>query len=101
MKNRLCGLLTRRLRLAEAAAIAIMLCVPIASSAANYFYVDGNGVGIGTNSLLASLDIASAIYSRLISDSDAAAPATVDWSTGNVHSLTLSTSNSTLEIGRG
>ncbi len=100
MKNRLCGLLTRRLRLAEAAAIAIMLCVPIASSAANYFYVDGNGVSIGTNSLLAPLDIAGAIYSRLISDSDAAST-TVDWSTGNVHSLTLSTSNSTLNFNNG
>jgi hypothetical protein len=39
-----------------------MLCVPIASSAANYFYVDGNGVGIGTNSPLAPLDIAGDVY---------------------------------------
>lgn len=91
----------RRLRLIQAAAIAIMLCVPVAGAAASYFYVDAGGnLGVGTDSPLARLDVMGAIYSRLFTPTDASSLA-IDWSSGNVANLVLRTSNTSLTFSNG
>lgn len=64
--------------------IIVVSLVPLISFASSYFYVGTNGdLGIGTDNPLAPLDVAGAIYSRLVNDTDAAST-TVDWNNGNV-----------------
>lgn len=83
------------------AAIAIAVLAPVITLAASYFYVGTNGdLGIGTDSPLAPLDVVGSIYSRLVNPTDAAST-TIDWSAGNVQSLTLDTSNTTLAFSNG
>jgi len=69
-----------------------------AGSPSLYVKASGN-VGIGNSSPLHALDVSGAMYSRLVTLTDAPSLA-IDWNAGNVQSLTLST-NTTLTFSDG
>lgn len=81
--------------------LAPLAWVPAISLGASFFNVDeGGNVGIGNTDPQAKLDVSGAMYSRLVTVTDAASTS-VDWSEGNVQSLTLSTSNTALTFLNG
>ena len=64
----------------------------VSSLGASQLFVDQNGnVGIGNSTPQHKLDVSGAIYSRLVTLTDAPT-VTVDWNAGNVQTLTLNTS---------
>ena len=74
---------------------------PMTSIGAGFFYVDNAGnVGIGNTTPEHKLDVSGAMYSRLVTVTDSSST-TVDWNDGNVQSLTLSTSSTTLTFDNG
>jgi hypothetical protein len=84
-----------------AAALGATL-VPLLAFAAASFYVDGTtgNVGIGNTTPASPLDVSGAMYSRLVTDTDASS-VTVNWNSGNVHSIALSTSDTTFTFSNG
>lgn len=73
-------------------AAAVVMLVPALTLAASFFYVaDDGSIGIGTSSPLHKLDVVGAIYSRLVTLTSSSTVA-VNWNSGNVQTLTLSTS---------
>jgi hypothetical protein len=81
--------------------VVVAVLMPVAATAASYLYVANNGdIGIGTDNPVAMLDVVGAIYSRLVTPTDASS-LTIDWNQGNVQGLTLNTSNTTLAFTNG
>lgn len=72
--------------------------VPIISLAGGSFYVDSTTgfVGVGNTTPTSPLDVAGAMYSRLVT----ASSTSIDWNQGNVQTMTLS-SNPTLTFSNG
>lgn len=76
--------------------IAITFTAPIIALGASFFFVDDAGnVGIGNSTPAHKLDVSGALYSRLVTLTNSSTT-NVDWSAGNVESLTLSLSTTTL-----
>jgi len=79
-----------------------IVLVPMVSLAGGAFYIDSSTgyVGIGNTTPASPLDVLGAMYSRLVTDSDSSS-VTVDWNTGNVHSIKLNTSATALTFSNG
>lgn len=74
-----------------------LMLVPAISFGSSLFFMDeGGDIGIGNSDPQHRLDVAGAIYSRLVS----ATSTTINWDRGNVQSVTL-TSNPTLTFSNG
>jgi hypothetical protein len=85
-----------------AASIVLLFALsPMVSLASTLLFVDDSGnVGIGNSSPQHKLDVSGAMYSRLVTLSDSSS-LTVDWNSGNMQSLALSTSNTTFTFSNG
>jgi len=76
--------------------IIAALAVPAIGFGAGLFYIDDSGnMGLGNITPQHRLDVSGAMYSRLVTVTDAAST-TVDWNQGNVQSITLTTGDTHL-----
>jgi hypothetical protein len=87
-------------RLAMLLGVAAIISIswgPMISLASSLWYVDSGGnIGVGNTDPQSKLDISGAVYSRLVAASSA-----VDWSSGNVQAITLSSATTTLTFSDG
>lgn len=87
-------------KLSIAGSVGQALLDVISTVGSHLLYIAENGnIGVGTISPQHALDIVGAFYSRLVNLADASS-LTINWNSGNVQSLTLTT-NTTLTFSNG
>lgn len=90
-----------KLKTVVVSSVVYVVLAPLIAFGASFFFVnDAGDVGIGNSNPQAKLDVSGSMYSRLVTDTDAAS-VTVDWSDGNIHSITLNRSDTGLTFSGG
>lgn len=78
--------------------VSMMVLVPFVAFGSSLFYVDDSGnVGIGNTTPAHKLDVSGSVYSRLVTVTDSSST-TINWNSGNVQSLALSTATTSLSF---
>ena len=96
-----CEIMKKKIEIVFAGALVSFALVPMITLASSCFFVgdDGN-IGISNSTPQHKLDVSGALYSRLVTVTDAAST-TVNWNSGNIQSLILNTSNTTITLTNG